>query len=726
MKNKKTLLLIVSILVVVVMSVGILSACNDDKNKDTVIIGSTTELGGDFRWPGVGGSSAGAADQDINKLTTGYSTMDSNRYGAYVWNETAVKRHTEAETEAGTYLITIEINEGLTMSNGEEVKAANYLAYILAMSTDVGKEGVDYNTAGQSFVGYADFSHYDGTNDGQLYVVKAAVEATETTPAKDAVMSKTPATKAFKGLRLLGDYKFSVEVSSEYYPYYYADTYGAITPYDLKLVLGEGVTVKDDGNGAYLDGNWYEKADGKFVKAAHLAAARYDTDTYAYTGAYTISNWDKTSKEATLKLNANFKGTFDKVLPTIPTIVYRKVVSATQINDLKSGGVDTTMALTGAEEVNAALAAVQAGGFGENHYDRAGYGKIQFDCDFSPTMFTEVRQAVAYCFDRTEFANTFCGGYGSVVNAPYSANFDAAHTLGDTLTEALNEYACSLDNVKKALVAGGWTYTSTGENKGENWTKGTGVDIVRYKKLSASEYGVDDANKTYAGVTSEGVNIKTVKIGEDYFMPLVINWMCTENNPVSALLTTNLKEAQITKDAGILITKTESDFNTLLAQIYREGDAFAGPVYGMMNLATGWNSSIYDYSFNWVDNSNKAEYDAYFGYSTNKLSDAYDAEFSWWDEANQGLTYDQAKEKSGGKLGMNYISFAMVYSVKTGNTEEYNKWFKEYMVRWNELLPDIPLYSNIYYDVYNSNKLEGLETGPFWGAAEELIYQKLK
>lgn len=700
MKQRK-IIAILAMVLVLVLAIGLFAACNKETN-DTIVIGSTTDLSGDFRWPGLGASSAGASDQDINKLTSGYSTMDSDRYGKYVWNQTSVKSHSEEETTDGTYLITIEINQGLTMSNGEEVKAANYLAYILAMSTAVSKEGVDYNTAGQNYVGYNDYVKYVGT------------EGT--------------GTKEFKGVRLLGDYKFSLEVSSDYYPYYYADTYGAVTPYDLKLVLGDGVSVKDDGNGAYLDGNWFEKKDGKYVKATHLSSARYDTSKYAYTGAYTVSNWNETSKEATLKLNSNFKGTFDGQLPSIPTIVYKKVVTATQINDLKSGGVDVIMGLTGGEEVNAALAAVNGGGFGETHYDRAGYGKLQFEGDFSPTMFKEVRQAVAYCFDRTEFANTFCGGYGAVVSAPYSVNFDAVNTLGKGLTDALNEYASSLESAKKALVAGGWTYNSKGQDLGANWVKGEGVDSVRYKKLAANEYGVDDANKTYAGVTSEGVAYKTVKVGDDYYMPLVINWFSSKDNPVSALLTTSLKEAQITKDAGILITKTEGDFTKLTGEIYREASYGYGgtPTFGMFNLATGWNSSVYDYSYNWIDKSNAEMYKEWFGFSSNKISDEYDAKFSWWDEANQGLSYDQAKEKSGGKLGMNYISFAMVYSVDPGDTAEYNKWFKEYMVRWNELLPDVPLYSNIYYDVYNSNKLSGLKTGPFWGAAVELIYQKLK
>ena len=103
------------------------------------------------------------------------------------------------------------------------------------------------------------------------------------------------------------------------------------------------------------------------------------------------------------------------------------------------------------------------------------------------------------------------------------------------------------------------------------------------------------------------------------------------------------------------------------------------------------------------------------------MSDPYDKDFKWDDAANKGLTYAQAVEKSGGKLGMNYISMAMVYSVKPGKTEEYNKWFLAYMQRWNELLPDIPLYSNVYYDAYNS-EIVNFKTTPFFGAAEALLY----
>ena len=694
---------ILALVLAAVMVLASFAGCG--KKYDTVIIGSSTELGGDFRWSGIGGSSAGAADQDVQGLTSGYETMQRGRGGDYEWNKTVVKSHTEEEIKhddgSVTYLVTIEINPGLKMSNGEEVKAANYVAYVLAMSTPVSNAAFSYISAGNAYVGYSSYAKYDGTNAGEGI------------------------TKEFSGIRLLGDYKFSLEVSSDYYPYYYAYTYSAVSPYDLKLVLGEGAEIKDDGNGCYISGNWYEKNGDDYVKVAHLQEARYDTTKYAFTGPYVISKWDESAKECTMTLNSNFAGDFTGRKATIPTIVYRLVVEETQLNALKNGEIDILEGLTGGESVNGALALV-GNGFKENHYDRAGYGKIQFDCDFGPAMFAEVRQAVAYSFDRTDFANTFCGGYGSVISAPYSVNFDAAVAKEKEL-EALKDYASSLDSAKAVLTAGGWTYNSKGEDLGADWAPGEGADKVRYKKLAANEFGTDDANKTYAGVTSEGVDYKTVEIDGEYYMPLVINWMCSENNPVSDLLTTRLKNGPIAKDAGLLITKTEANFSLLLGNIYREPSyGYAGtPVYSMYNLATGWNTALYDYAFNWIDNSNEEMYDTYFGYSTNKLSDPYDAEFSWWNTENQGLSYDEAVAKSGGKLGMNYLSFGMVYSVESGDTAEYEKWFVAYLMRWNELLPDIPLYSNIYYDVYNSNKLNDLKTGPFWGAAEELIYQDI-
>ncbi len=676
------------------------SVYNDFKVGGTAIIGSSTQLSGDFRWPGLGSSSVNASDRDINRLTAGYDTMNLNKNGSYVWNQTSVKEHhgEEIKHDDGslTYKITVTVKSGLEFSDGTEVTADNYIAYLLAMSTPVSKEGLDVDTVGQSFVGYEKFVAYDGTNAG------------------DAAM------KEFAGVRKLDKYTFSVEVSSDYYPYYFVETLGAIGCQDVKLVLGDNVEVKDDGKGAYLSASWYEKKDGKYAKTAHLKAAKEDVSTYAFSGAYTISKWDKTNSEVTLKLNPKFAGNFEGQKPHVETIIYRLVVEETQFAQLESGQVDILAGLTGANPVNSALNLAKGGKFKTVNYDRAGYGKIQFDCDFGPTSYAEVRQALAYCLDRDSFANTFCGGYGAVVHGPYSVNFEAYLNNQDYLEEKLETYAVSETKAKQVLEAGGWVYNADGTPY-----SGTGI---RYRKLTAEE--ATEQNIAYKSVSNATSNFKkistsgyaTVKVGSDYYMPCVINWFSTTPNPVSDQLNAALVEGPMLLTCGVGLTVTSGTFDVLLANIYRRGEGYGGtPTYGMYNLATGWNSEVYDYSYNWIDKSNKEMYDMYFRYSANKLSDPYDATFSWWSKENQGLSYDKALEKSGGKLGMNYISFAMVYSVEVGDTIEYDKWFAAYMLRWNELLPDIPLYGNIYYDCFNA-KILNFKTSPFFGAADALLY----
>lgn len=659
-----------------------------------VILGSTTELSGDFRWPGFGGSSAGASDQDITKLTVGYGTMEIDQSGAYQWNKTAVKSHNETENDDGTYTIDIVINEGLKFSDGSAITAKNYVASILSFSSPVSVAAGHSGMSGQAFVGYSEFRAYTGAD------------------------APEEAKKEFSGVRLLGEYEFSLTVSSDYYPYYFAYTYGAVDPDFLALVLGEGVDVKDDGNGCYLTDNFYAMTEGEdatYVKAEEIKANRYDTTKYPYSGPYTISKWDEGNSEATLLANPEFQGNFEGVKPTIETIVYRLLVQETQLDQLKKGEVDVLSAITGGNDTKAALAVVDGTNFSEVHYQRAGYGKIEFECDFGPTMFASVRQAITYALNRTEFCQTFTGGYGVVVDGPYSPDFAMWKAVKDDIT--LIDYSYSVANAEKALVEGGWIYNS----KGEDFVPGqTGVDAVRYKKLTAEEAeACGGVNKTYASVNNtDGVTYKTVKIGDDYYMPLAINWFGTTPNDVTDLLNTMLANSKDVAGLGMVIRSTVGDFTQLLGEICRDASyGYAGtPTFGMFNLATGWNTAVYDYAFNWSLD------EAYFGYSANKLYDEYDVAFPY-DITAEKLSLEDAMAKSGGKLGMNYLSMGMVYNAKT--EDEYNAWWEAYIERWNQLMPDIPLYSNMYYDVFNA-KITGFVTSPFFGMARAIIYADVK
>ena len=182
--------------------------------------------------------------------------------------------------EEDGYVCIVTVREDVLFSDGTPVTADNYLAYLLAFSTAVARSAGATGMAGQAYTGYADFFNYAG--DG----VKVDPDA--------------PASREFTGLRRLSESSFSLEVdgAAGYYPYFYTASYAAVTPYDLGLLLGEGVHVRDDGNGCYLDDAWYEQTSSGssdsllFKKAEHMKKARYDTETYPYSGPYTIASWD--------------------------------------------------------------------------------------------------------------------------------------------------------------------------------------------------------------------------------------------------------------------------------------------------------------------------------------------------------------------------------------------------------------------------------------------------
>ena len=551
----------------------------------SVILGSNTELSGMFRNSAFGKSAPGAADLAIETLTTGYSTVNADMGGVYRWaGEEIVRRHTETENADGTKTFTVEIAKDLTFSNGAPIKAENYLIGVLVGSSKVMKEAGGGDASGLTLVGYEDFNAYAGEGD------------------------PVP----FKGVRLLDDYTFSVTVKKEYADYYYAIRYGAFSPMPMALYGGR-YALKDDGQGAYMEKGFYEKAEkngvSSYVMAGQIAqnVANVNANDFPYSGPYYVENYDAATRVATLKRNQRYKGDY-RGKATIERISYVKIIPETQLDQLKKGRVDVLASVTGGEDTRAALALVDGVHFKENHYDRAGYGKLAFRCDFGPTQFAEVRRAVMHTIDRDEFAQTFTGGYGSVVHAPYYVGSAAYLATKDKLQ--LNTYEYSVEKAKTELVNGGWVYNA----EGGEYAEGNGV---RYKKLSGYERTYN--NLAFASTDNK---YKTVKVDGEYYMPLVINWMGTQPNPVTdQLITAWQNNDNAGKKIGAYITYTSGDMNSALYGEYAQMPSygFTKARYGAVNFATGFTSAVYDQSFSWT-----IDPEMFDNYSTNYLRDSAD------------------------------------------------------------------------------------------------------
>ena len=537
-----------------------------EKEDNSIIIGNTTELSGKFRYANFGASNPNAADLDVQEMTVGLETVSTTKEGGQQWNETVVAAHEETDNADGTKTFKIQIKDDLVFSDGSPVTAKDYVAFAMAFSTPVAAAaaGKDHR-AGMTYAGYETFATYDGTEGS--------------------------GTKEFAGVRLLDDYTFSITIAADYLPYYYDITYASFSAQYRAMWIGEA-EVMDDGNGAYFTDEFYaKKSDGSFVMAEHILKTSLNTDDkYPFSGAYMIESYDDTDKSAVVVLNPNFKGNYEGMKPAIAKVVYKKIISSTQLEDLKAGNLDCISGITGGDETNEALALADGsnGAYVYTHYSRAGYGKLGFRGDYGSVQFTEVRQAIAYCMDRAKFAKDFTGGYGGVVDGPYypgSWMYKAASANG----MLLNAYSTSADSAIEVLEAGGWVYDKDGNAYAEG---------VRYKKLAAEQVTENDINfKSKDGVYT------TTKVGDFYYMPLVLNWYGTSNNPFTDQLMTGFMANDNMAAAGFVVQNTVGDFNPMLDELYQAAvyGYYAGsPLYTTFNFATGFTSTVYDYSYNWT------------------------------------------------------------------------------------------------------------------------------
>lgn len=488
-------------------------------------------------------------------------------------------------------------------------------------------------------------------------------------------------TNVLSAVRLYDEKTFSITIAktgedgeTSYLPYYYDITYAAMQAVNLTYWFGEGWSVKDDGEGVY-----FVNADGKEFTAETVGetvtAGRFATGNRVTAGPYNLVSFDQSSREIVLEVNENYNGNFEGQKPGIQKLVIVKTSEDTVMDMITTGQIQIYSQIADGSEVNAVMDLIEAGTINSStsQYDRAGYGYFGFACDLGPTQFTEFRQAIAYLLDRVEFAQTFCKGWGSVVHGPYCTAFTM--TAKTDIEKKINHYDYNPEKAVELLKQAGFVYNADGSD----YVDGSGE--VRYAKVTEEQAKYYDSfNKVLADGT--------------ILMPATINWASSEGNAVSALLSTMLANSDATKAAGVSIVKTEMTFPELLNYMYRQdsyglGGDYSMPTYNMFNLATGYNGGVYDESYNWTTDPEYIEQ----GYNVQHL-------------------YDEQLDK---------LSMDMVYGVEPDDEATYLDLWEKYIIRWNELLPMVPLYSNIYVTVY-PNTIDNYAEDSFWGFERAILY----
>lgn len=484
-----------------------------------IILGDVSEFNGSF----IEGWGNNGADYVIKQLIgtypSFYGTAELNSASEYVYNPTVLVADPETTlNEDGSKTFKFTLNQDLVWSDGSPITAKDYVGNLMIYASPEFGEIDGSNTSGNTLVGF------DTYNNGE--------------------------TKEFSGIHLIDDYTFSVTIKAEYIPTFFEAYASAVTPVPFS-VYAPGVEIIDDGNGCYLSDNY----TAELIKEP-MTAERYNPTVTC--GPYKFVSYDSTNQEVVLEVNDKFKGNYEGKKPSIAKVIMKYTEEATQLDELASGNVDLLVGLSGGDTINAGLDLVDQGKAEYATYLRNGYGLLAFHTDFGPTQFKSVRQAIAYCLDRTTYVSQYTGGFGSSVNSEYGLGQWMYQERKDIIDSELNPYSFSIEKAIEVLEADGWNLNE----KGEAYVAGT--DTLRYKEVD----------------------------GE--LMACEIQWASTDNS-VAQLLATMLPGEM--EKAGMKLTTTVVDFPTLLNNYYREG--IDEPQFHMFNLGTGFTPiPQFEYSYN--------------------------------------------------------------------------------------------------------------------------------
>lgn len=593
---------------------------------EALIVGSTTMLSGAF-FTGMWGNNT--SDIDVRTLLHGYSPVVWTMQTLYETDPMVIKDITAGTYENGNKVFTIELQEDLTYNDGTPITAADYVFSILLHASPVLAE------LGATVAGASHIDGYDAYRQGSA--------------------------STFAGVRLLGDYRYSVEVKAEHLPYFYELAMLDFPPYPI-AVIAPGCAVADDGQGAYIQGDSFTPE--RLSQSILDAQSGYLSQPRVTSGPYQLEAYDAQAGTASFTANPRYKGNYQGQKPTIERVAIRNVTPETMAGQLESGEVHLLNKCVDADTITEGLALYADGEMMYANYPRMGLGFVAFACEQGPTQFEAVRQAVAHALDVEAFCDEYTtvnygvpvygyygigqwmvqriassAGQGESIPDDEAAQWDAL-TLG-----VLNQYPYDLAQAEALLAADGWTLDAQGN-----------------------------------AYTGDGSRHK--QVGET-LMPLTLRYAKTQDSIAAQLVEDMLSPGL---DAlGIALEVTALPFTQMLESYYSQGDR----AYDMMYLATNFHSP----------------FDPYMIFGTNADFDG---------TLNTTGLHDAELEA---------LALAL-RRTESGNLLEYCQKWLAFQQQWNEKLPMLPLYSNIYFD-FHIPQLQGYAPQTYQNWPTAILYAHL-
>ena len=474
---------------------------------------------------------------------------------------------------------------------------------------------------------------------------------------------KNGETNVLTGVRVLSDFMFSVTVRAEYRPFFYELALLDYCPYPVH-VIAPGCSVADNGNGVFIE----ESAAGSFT-ADVLQKTILDPETgylshpSVVSGPYTLLGFDWDTRIAEFAINPYYKGNSAGQLPTIPKLIVRPVEADTMVDLLASGEVDLLHKCVSADVIAAGMELTANAPVSVANYPRSGFSFISFNCERAAVSSQKVRQAIAYCFDQNAMVADYVSNYGLAVSGYYGIGQWIYELVSGTQAAPVEEPAenateAELAEYEKTLAA--WDELTL-----EN-LPAYDLDTGAARKLLESDGWTLNREGQPFDAAKDDARCKEID-GE--LVALELTMIYPEGNAVEksleATLVANL--AQV----GVKLNVKAMPMTELLDAYYRNSERDCDMIYLATNFAT-----VFDPSQTFSPE------DAEIG-AANRTAIV--------DEELYNLAVDMRRTEPGDVLA-------------------YCRKWVAFQERFAEVLPAIPVYSNVYFDFYD-NTLQNYAAG---------------
>lgn len=394
----------------------------EQRDPNTLIIGHTTMMNGNFFSELWGNNTA---DIDVRSILHEYPLIAWTNNSEYQMNGTVVRALETTTADNGDRTYTVSLHGDLKYSDGSEITAKDYVFNFLLMSSPQIQELSGLSITKDYIQGFSEY-----------------------------ITGEVP---FFSGVRLIDDLTFSVLVTAENLPYYFELSYINNYPLPYKVLI-PGSDIVDDGEGAFISGEFTAETLRDTLLNSETGYLSHPTVT---SGPYKLVHYDNTTRQAEFERNTYYKGNYEGQVPTIPRIIFREVKNENIIAELNEGTVDLVNKVSDGNVIDAGVELAENGGFIATPYPRNGGGFLAIAAERDLTSSVTLRQALAYALDYEVLPRDFLKGHGERVYGYYGLSQWMAEESKRRL-ERMQPYTLNLKKAAELLQRDGWVYNLDG------------------------------------------------------------------------------------------------------------------------------------------------------------------------------------------------------------------------------------------------------------------------